>query len=98
MHTRLKYWAADHMGYVDALAALLARCRGKCREASRVTREAKEARGGRDEVKEEDTLVPMWKERGARVTLILASQLVEMKVRKLLLLPFIYPLISSTFH
>ena len=27
------------------------------------------------------TLVPMWKERGARVCLIIASQLVEMKVR-----------------
>ncbi|PPQ64218.1 hypothetical protein CVT24_008594 [Panaeolus cyanescens] len=79
MHTRLKYWAADHMGYVDALSALLARCKAKCREASRITREAREARGGRDDGKEEETLVPMWKERGARVTLILASQLVEMK-------------------
>ena len=52
------------MGYLDALYALLKKCRTKCRQS------------GND-----PTLVPMWKERGARVCLIIASQLVEMKVR-----------------
>jgi len=50
------------MGYLDALYALLKKCRMKCRQS------------GND-----PTLVPMWKERGARVCLIIASQLVEMK-------------------
>ncbi|KDR80719.1 hypothetical protein GALMADRAFT_91300 [Galerina marginata CBS 339.88] len=62
MQTRLKYWAGDHMGYLDALNALLKKCRTKCRQS------------GNDA-----TLVPMWKERGARVCLIIASQMVEMK-------------------
>ncbi|KAF8906282.1 hypothetical protein CPB84DRAFT_1813897 [Gymnopilus junonius] len=62
MQTRLKYWAGDHMGYLDALSALLKKCRTKCRQS------------GNDQ-----TLVPMWKERGARVCLIIASQMVEMK-------------------
>lgn len=64
MQTRLRYWAGDQMGYLDALYALLKKCRTKCRQS------------GND-----PTLVPMWKERGARVCLIIASQLVEMKVR-----------------
>lgn len=63
MQTRLKYWAGDHMGYLDALSALLKKCRTKCRQSG-----------------DDATLVPMWKERGARVCLILASQMVEMKV------------------
>ena len=68
MHTRLKYWAGDHMGYLDALAALLKKCRSKCRVSAR-------APGVTDE-----SVVPMWKERGARVALIIATQMVEMKV------------------
>jgi len=62
MQTRLRYWAGDHMGYLDVLNALLKKCRTKCRQS------------GND-----PTLVPMWKERGSRVCLIIASQLVEMK-------------------
>ncbi|TFK39810.1 hypothetical protein BDQ12DRAFT_681260 [Crucibulum laeve] len=62
MQTRLKYWAGDHMGYLDALNALLRKCRTKARQA------------GSDE-----TVLSMWKERGARISLIIASQLVEMK-------------------
>ncbi|KAF8967618.1 hypothetical protein BDZ97DRAFT_1755730 [Flammula alnicola] len=62
MQTRLKYWAGDHMGYLDALNALLKKCRTKCRQSG-----------------DDATLVPMWKERGARVCLIMASQMVEMK-------------------
>ncbi|OSD04792.1 hypothetical protein PYCCODRAFT_1363432 [Trametes coccinea BRFM310] len=62
LHARLKYWAGDHVGYLDALAALLRRCKAK-------------ARGARAD----QTAAGMWTERGARVCLIIASQLVEMR-------------------
>ena len=65
MHARLKYWVGDSMSYLDALTALLK----KCKLSSRISSQ----RG--DEVS-----VAMWKERGARISLIIASQLVEMKV------------------
>jgi len=63
IHARITYWAGDHMGYLDALTALLKKCRGKARAA----------RG-------DETIRAMWQERGARVCLIMASQLIEMKV------------------
>jgi len=63
MHARLKYWAGDHMAYLDALYALLKKCRTQARLA-----------------KSDTSSVAMWKERGARLCLIIASQLVEMKV------------------
>ncbi|KAF7356537.1 Trafficking protein particle complex subunit 12 [Mycena venus] len=62
MHARLKYWAGDHMGYVDALYALLRKCKVRSRRAQG-----------------EPTAVAMWKERGARICLIIASQFMEMK-------------------
>nr|GAT45706.1 tetratricopeptide repeat protein 15-like [Mycena chlorophos] len=62
INARLKYWAGDHMGYLDALYLLLRKCKARSRRA----------RG-------DSTIVAMWKERGARVCLIIASQLVEMK-------------------
>ncbi|EAU90505.2 hypothetical protein CC1G_00889 [Coprinopsis cinerea okayama7 len=62
MHTRLKYWSGDHMGYLDALSALLNKCKMKSRLALG-----------------DETTSSMWKERGARIVLIMASQLVEMK-------------------
>ncbi|KAG6919519.1 hypothetical protein DXG01_005109 [Tephrocybe rancida] len=62
MHARVKYWAGDHMGHLDALNALLRKCRLKARQE-----------------KANPVTVSMWKERGARVCLIIASQLVEMK-------------------
>lgn len=58
------------MGYLDALSGLLKKCKRKAREA-KDTKEGDSAQDVRD----------MWKERGSRVCLILASQLVEMKVR-----------------
>lgn len=64
MYARLKYWAGDHMAYIDALYALLRKCKVRSRRA----------RG-------ESTAVAMWKERGARICLIIASQFMEMKVR-----------------
>ncbi|OBZ74047.1 Trafficking protein particle complex subunit 12 [Grifola frondosa] len=63
LHAKLKYWAGDHMGYLDALTALLRRCKTKARRA-----------------KSDAAGTAMWQERGARVCLIIASQLVEMKV------------------
>ncbi|KAG6865157.1 hypothetical protein C0991_004767 [Blastosporella zonata] len=62
MQARVKYWAGDHMGHLDALNALLRKCRSKARQE-----------------KTDPIAVSMWKERGARVCLIIASQLVEMK-------------------
>jgi len=72
MYTRVKYWSGDHMGYLDALSALLRKCKRKTKEASAITPVESEVQEMKD----------MWKERGARVSLILASQLVEMKVRQ----------------
>ncbi|KAI0642124.1 hypothetical protein C8Q79DRAFT_918591 [Trametes meyenii] len=66
LHARLKYWAGDHLGYLDALAALLRRCRAAARAPAPASR--------RDRAQ-----VAMWAERGARVGLIMASQLVEMR-------------------
>ncbi|KAL0953818.1 hypothetical protein HGRIS_004998 [Hohenbuehelia grisea] len=63
LHARLKYWVGDSMAYIDALHVLLAKCRQRARTAR----------------KGDATTVAMWKERGARVSLIIASQLVEMK-------------------
>ncbi|KAJ3799311.1 hypothetical protein GGU11DRAFT_815405 [Lentinula aff. detonsa] len=63
MYVRLRYWAGDHMGYLDALNALLRKCKLKARMAPR----------------SDPTTSAMWKERGARVILIIASQLCEMK-------------------
>lgn len=66
LHARLKYWMGDHMGYLDALVGLLGLSKTKAR--------ATDAKG--------DSMASgMWKERGARICLILASQLIEMKVR-----------------
>ena len=33
LHAKTRYWAGDHMGYLDALAALLHRCKRKARAA-----------------------------------------------------------------
>ena len=63
IHARLKYWAGDHMAHLDALNALLRKCRTKARLA-----------------KSDAASVAMWQERGARICLIIASQLTEMKV------------------
>ncbi|KAG6868957.1 hypothetical protein C0993_007171 [Termitomyces sp. T159_Od127] len=62
INARVKYWAGDYMGHLDALNALLRKCRTKARQEKR-----------------NENAVEMWKERGARICLIIASQLVEMK-------------------
>ncbi|KIK50603.1 hypothetical protein GYMLUDRAFT_234560 [Collybiopsis luxurians FD-317 M1] len=63
MYTRLKYWAGDHLGYLDALSGLLRKCKIKAKRSPKL----------------DPTASAMWKERGARVSLIIASQLMEMK-------------------
>ena len=51
------------MGYLDALNALLKKCRIKSRQSN-----------------SDPNVMPMWKERGARLCLIIASEMVEIKV------------------
>ncbi|KAF9266892.1 hypothetical protein L218DRAFT_1066581 [Marasmius fiardii PR-910] len=64
MRARLKHWAGDHMAYLDELSFLLKKCKTKSRSPN----------------KSDPTINgPMWKERGARIALIMASQLMEMK-------------------
>ncbi|KAF8634596.1 hypothetical protein AX17_004185 [Amanita inopinata Kibby_2008] len=84
MHARLKYWAGDHMGYLDALYALLQKCRAKARQAGREAAALAAARAGAGisfkSVDDGSTVTAvMWKERGVRMCLIIASQLMEMK-------------------
>ena len=55
------------MAYLDALVILLKRCKQRARQMAR---------------KKDQVANGMWKERGSRLCLILASQLIEMKVQK----------------
>ncbi|KAI0083930.1 hypothetical protein BDY19DRAFT_987738 [Irpex rosettiformis] len=64
LYAKTKYWAGDHMGYLDALVSLLRRCKQQARQMAR---------------KKDQVANGMWKERGSRLCLILASQLIEMK-------------------
>ncbi|KAG1740064.1 hypothetical protein EDB19DRAFT_1895431 [Suillus lakei] len=64
MHARLKYWAGDPMGYLDVLHALLKKCK----------LQAKSSKADGD-----DSSLSMWLERAARMCLIIASQMIEMR-------------------
>jgi len=64
MNARVRYWAGDHLGYLDALMPLLQKCKVHAR---RCTKEGN------------DGAAKMWIERGTRTSLVIASQLVEMK-------------------
>ena len=61
LNARIRYWSGDHVGHLDALNALLRKCRARASSG---------ASGDRS----------MWTERSARLRLIIASQLIEMKV------------------
>ncbi|KAF8582743.1 hypothetical protein K439DRAFT_1647465 [Ramaria rubella] len=61
MYARIKYWAGDHLGYLDALSPLLRKCKIRARSSP------------------DSNTAAMWKERGSRVSLTIASQLIEMK-------------------
>ncbi|KIP01161.1 hypothetical protein PHLGIDRAFT_123601 [Phlebiopsis gigantea 11061_1 CR5-6] len=99
LHAKTRYWAGEHMAYVDELTALVTRCKRKAREAGRgraarknkgseekseraLAREARRRERERARASEREREREMWKERGSRVCLILASQLVEMKARE----------------
>ena len=72
LRARCAYWAGDPLGYLDDVAALLRRCRVRAREEGKNEEEGENERSvGRRAV---------WKERAARMALVAASQLVEMKV------------------
>ncbi|KAG1907894.1 uncharacterized protein F5891DRAFT_997619 [Suillus fuscotomentosus] len=64
MHARLKYWAGDPMGYLDILYALLK----KCKLQAKISK-----------TEGDDSSLSMWLERAARMCLIIASQMIEMK-------------------
>ncbi|KAG2112987.1 uncharacterized protein F5147DRAFT_682178 [Suillus discolor] len=64
MHARLKYWAGDLMGYLDILYALLK----KCKLQAKISK-----------TEGDDSSLSMWLERAARMCLIIASQMIEMK-------------------
>ncbi|CAG7847735.1 SubName: Full=Uncharacterized protein {ECO:0000313/EMBL:CCA67893.1} [Serendipita indica DSM 11827] len=66
---RLRYWANDSIGYVDALMLTLNSCKRSLAKAMK--RNVQNATV--------DGSVERWTERCARVSLVLASQLVEMK-------------------
>lgn len=73
---RMRYWNNDAVGYVDALVEVLRNCRRK-------TSKYLEKLGASNDVEEMGRLrvsVDEWKGNIARVGLVLASQLVEMKV------------------
>ena len=83
LHAKLKYWAGDHMGYLDALSALLRRCRAKARAARAMPKSDNDAdtdTQSQSRNQGDEAEAAMWTERGARVCLIIASQMIEMKV------------------
>jgi len=82
IHARLKYWAGDHMGYLDALYALLHKCKIKARQAGRQASAGVVSKPAEGTDGSAMTTV-MWKERGVRICLIMASQLMEMNVSSL---------------
>lgn len=82
LRAKTKYWAGDHMGYLDELSSLLGWCRSMSKKACvGITKTSPVARPtkSKSKVKRDEEAVGMWKERGARIILIMASQLIEMK-------------------
>jgi len=62
---RLRYWAEDHIGYVDSLMEIFKRCKRNAKFT--LNRDGKVA-------------ADQWLDKAARVSMVLASQLTEMKV------------------
>ena len=77
LRARCAYWAGEPLGYWDDVGVLMGRCRRRAREGEK----GKGGQGGQGGQGEK----AMWMERGARMALVAASQLVEMKVRLQLL-------------
>jgi hypothetical protein len=97
LHSRLKYWAGDFVGYLDTMYAMIKKCKlmaktaleeGEKEREKQLERERrgslttgigeKSVRGFRGDGGA--ALVAMWRERGSRMALIIASQFIEMKV------------------
>ena len=97
LHARLKYWAGDFVGYLDAMYEMVKKCKlmakialeeGEKQRVKQIERErrggvsmgigGKNVRGPRGDGGV--ALAAMWKERGSRMALIIASQFIEMKV------------------
>ena len=49
LRARVRYWAGDVKGYIDALAGLVVGCKAKARAEARTLRELKEVRAARQE-------------------------------------------------
>lgn len=77
MWIRIRCWSGEHQLYLEELAGLAGMCRRRARAVTKIV--------GNDNKKKDqgavEREVAMWKERGARVGLMMASQLIEMKVR-----------------
>ena len=105
LKAKVKYWSGDQMAYVDELTRLIMRCKVMSRKActgltvkvgtTGVGASAGEGKGKKVKARDE-VAIDMWKERGTRVCLILASQLIEMKVTLTPQLPSIRPLILTS--
>ncbi|KAK7687868.1 hypothetical protein QCA50_009087 [Cerrena zonata] len=78
LRAKTKYWAGDHMGYLDELRSLFGWCKTMSKRAC-VGNTKNSSAKSRTKVKRDEQAVAMWKERGARLILIMASQLIEMK-------------------
>ena len=98
LHVRLKYWAGDFVGYLDAMYAMVKKCKTMAKtaleegERQREKQRQREKRGsvgagiGGRSVRGPRgdggaAVAAMWRERGSRMALIIASQFIEMKVR-----------------
>ena len=77
---RCAYWAGDAVGYLDEVVALMRLCQTRARSCFIRPEEGKKVKKEKEEEKERER--SMWVERGARMSLIVASQLVEMMVRR----------------
>lgn len=96
-HVRLKYWNGDFVGYLDAMYAMVKKCKlmakialeeGEREMEKQLERERRgtvtTGIGGRNIKGPRGdggaALAAMWRERGSRMVLIIASQFIEMKV------------------
>lgn len=80
LRARCAYWAGDPLGYLDDVAALLRRCRVRAREEGKNEEEGEGEIGNGNGNERSAGRRGMRKERAARMALVAASQLVEMKV------------------
>ncbi|KAF9647421.1 hypothetical protein BDM02DRAFT_3098171 [Thelephora ganbajun] len=78
LHARLKYWAGDSVGYLDMMYGLVKKCKLMAKIALEEGEREREKQMERER-RGRAALVAMWRERGSRIALIIASQFIEMK-------------------